>query len=209
MSDCERHKIMAIDREKRDRIINAAMKEFNKGYKNASTDAIVKEAGISKGLLFHYFGSKDKLLDFIIEYAIEVVVKEYFELINFEQRDILERIWQTVLLKFDLSYKYPMMFDFLTTAYKENMNGVVLEMYGRVMSEFTPRFFSGIDESLFKDGIEPKMAMNVIYWTQVGYSHSQLEQIDSTDIIDFQKEYERYLSEIQSYFDLFRKIFYK
>ena len=40
-------------------MINAALKIFAKnGYAHASTDDIVKEAGISKGLLFHYFINK-------------------------------------------------------------------------------------------------------------------------------------------------------
>jgi AcrR family transcriptional regulator len=46
-------KFLSLDREKQDRILNAAIKEFAlKGYKNASTNEIVREAEISKGLLF-------------------------------------------------------------------------------------------------------------------------------------------------------------
>ncbi|MDR2572521.1 MAG: TetR/AcrR family transcriptional regulator, partial [Oscillospiraceae bacterium] len=67
----EPHKIMAMDPEKRDRVINAAMKEFRKGFKSACTDEIVREAGISKGLLFHYFGTKDGLYDFLLKNATE------------------------------------------------------------------------------------------------------------------------------------------
>ena len=209
MTDEQKSKALSIEPDKLNRILNAAMSEFNKGFKKASTDIIVKEAGISKGLLFHYFGNKENLHEFILMYAVDVVVKEYFELINFEQRDILERMWQTILLKIELSYKHPMMFDFLTTAYKENHNGVIAGMYGKIMGEFLPRFFTDIDESLFKDGVDPKMATNIIYWAQTGYANAQLEQLKSTDIADFQKEYERYLQEIQEYFNLFRKILYK
>lgn len=58
------HKVMRIEDEKRERIIVAAMQEFVKGYRNASTDRIVQSADISKGLLFHYFGTKKKLFFF-------------------------------------------------------------------------------------------------------------------------------------------------
>lgn len=52
-------KFLNLNPEKQDRILNAALKEFaQKGYQNASTNEIVKEAGISKGLLFHYFNNK-------------------------------------------------------------------------------------------------------------------------------------------------------
>ena len=48
-------KFFDLKKEKQDRMINAALKVFAlRGYRHASTDDIVKEAGISKGLLFHY-----------------------------------------------------------------------------------------------------------------------------------------------------------
>jgi len=48
-----------IEPEKRDRILNAAIEEFASfPFEKASTNHIVAKAGISKGLLFHYFGSK-------------------------------------------------------------------------------------------------------------------------------------------------------
>ena len=49
-------KFFDLKKEKsRNRMINAALKIFAKnGYRHASTDDMVAEAGISKGLLFHY-----------------------------------------------------------------------------------------------------------------------------------------------------------
>lgn len=47
-----------MDPDKRLRLINAAMKEFSENhFDKASTNTIVKEVGISKGLLNHYFKS--------------------------------------------------------------------------------------------------------------------------------------------------------
>lgn len=205
----ENHKIMSLDEGKRNRIINSAMKEFNKGYKKATTDAIVKEAGISKGLLFHYFGSKEKLYEFTLVYAADVAVNEYFGVINFEQPDILERLWQALLLKMDLSYKYPMMFDFLTTAYKENVNGKIMDWYKRVIGEVMPRLMSNIDYGLFRDDIDPQVAIKVIQWTQMGYANTQFDTINSTDIEDYKKQYDKFLKDVEEYFSLFRKVFYK
>ncbi|MCL2109488.1 MAG: TetR/AcrR family transcriptional regulator [Oscillospiraceae bacterium] len=203
------HKFMSMEAEKRDRIINAAMKQFNEGYKKASTDLIVKDAGISKGLLFHYFGTKENLYEFILGYSVDVVIREYFELINFEQRDILERLWQTLLLKIDLSYKYPLMFDFLTTAYKDKENTKITDVYAKVFAEAVPKLFADVDVTLFKKGIDPQKAINIFYWTQVGYSNSQLERINSTNIEDFQEQYDVFLDELKGYFDIFRGSFYE
>ena len=64
------HKFFSLKPEKRERIINAALKEFAKnGYDKASTNEIVKESGISKGSLFNYFISKKELYLFLLDYA--------------------------------------------------------------------------------------------------------------------------------------------
>ena len=58
-------KFFDVKKEKQDAIINAALQAFGEnGYKRASTDVIVKQAGISKGLLFHYFISNSLLYIF-------------------------------------------------------------------------------------------------------------------------------------------------
>jgi AcrR family transcriptional regulator len=209
MDEIESHKIMSMEPEKRDRIINAAMREFSKGYKNASTDEIVKEAGISKGLLFHYFGSKEKLYEFIILDSIDLMTSNYFDLINFEQTDILDRIWQMSLLKMDLSRKYPLLFEFATAAYvneRENPSKFA-ETFREIQSKVAVNAFKNIDYSVFKDGIDPEKAINIIWWSLMGYANSLVP--DEKNIADFKLEYERYLSEMQEYFDIFKKIFYR
>lgn len=70
-------KFFDLKKEKQDRMINAALKIFSmRGYQYASTDDIVREAGISKGLLFHYFGSKLGLYSFIYDYSVRFMTME-------------------------------------------------------------------------------------------------------------------------------------
>lgn len=48
--------------ESRQRVLDAAIREFGHyGYRGASTNRICAESGLSKGLLFHYYKSKDRL----------------------------------------------------------------------------------------------------------------------------------------------------
>jgi len=206
----ESHKIMAMNPEKRDRIISAAMKEFSKGYKSANTDTIVREAGISKGLLFHYFGTKEGLYEFILKNACEMIYNEYLALIDLKQMDIIEKLWQVTLLKMDLSYKFPALFDFLAKAYvemQENPNDAFAEYFNKTRSMTVERALVDIDTSLFKEGIDPKKAANIVLWTLNGYSTSQVNS--SMSMEDYQNEYERYLEEIKEYIDILRKTLYK
>ena len=208
--DLESHKIMAMEAEKRDRVINAAMKEFSKGYKVACTDTIVREAGISKGLLFHYFGTKDGLYNFILKNACEVIYNEYLVLIDLEQKDIIEKVWQMMLLKMDLSYKHPALFEFLAKAYvelQENPNDEFTEFFNKTRSIAVEKALEDIDTSLFKDGIDAKKAVNIILWTLNGYSTSQINP--NMRMEDYQKEYERYIKELTEYISILRETLYK
>ena len=82
MKEHDYEKFHAQDEEKQERIINAAMKEFLSGFKAAATDTIVREAGISKGLLFHYFGTKENLYNYLISHAVKTIKTEFLSLIN-------------------------------------------------------------------------------------------------------------------------------
>jgi AcrR family transcriptional regulator len=194
------HKIMQMEPEKRDRVINAALVVFRHGYEHTSTDDIVREAGISKGLLYHYFGTKKELYGFLLSYSVDLITKEYTHLLNLEQTDILDLLRQSLLLKMDLSYKYPALFDFLGAAY----SGGEL---GGIQSGLTDKVLAGADLSLFKDGIDAQKAVKIIHWSITGYSNSQVSKDKS--IGDYQAQYETYLKEIDEYFHIFRKIFYK
>lgn len=55
----------------KERIIDVALEEFaQNGYKGTSTNIICKKANISKGLLYHYYGSKENLYLSVIRYFI-------------------------------------------------------------------------------------------------------------------------------------------
>ena len=61
-----------LSEEKQNNILSSGIREFaTKSFSEANTDDITKSCGISKGLLFHYFGSKKEFYLFCLEKAIE------------------------------------------------------------------------------------------------------------------------------------------
>jgi len=217
MSNQEKHdyeKFLAIEPEKQERIINAAMTEFLHGFKKASTDNIVREAGISKGLLFHYFGTKENLYNFLIDYGIDTVKKEYLDLINVHQPDILNSIWQSSLLKKDLSIRFPSIFDFLTNAFVEakTSGGVAathLERFMQMSNAVMAEIYNHADLSLFRDDINKEIAMKVVGWTVSGYSHSIVENPGENPGADARENYDNYLVEFETVLGVLRQCFYK
>lgn len=70
-------KFWDLKKAKQDNMINGALKIFSiNGFRHASTDEIVAEATISKGLLFHYFYSKAGLYEFLTEYSARFALVE-------------------------------------------------------------------------------------------------------------------------------------
>ena len=70
-------KFFDLKKEKQDRMINAALRIFAiEGYQHGSTDDIVRDAGVSKGLLFHYFTSKLGLYSFLYDYSVRFFMLE-------------------------------------------------------------------------------------------------------------------------------------
>ncbi len=65
--------------QSRQKIIKAALDEFGKNdYFTASTNSICKDHGISKGLLFHYYGSKDEIFMICVKKCFDEL-SEYIE----------------------------------------------------------------------------------------------------------------------------------
>ncbi len=67
---------------KREIILRAALRQFaEKGYENTSINDIAKTAHISNGLTYHYFKSKQELLQSIVKKFLSIA-DELFEKIN-------------------------------------------------------------------------------------------------------------------------------
>lgn len=83
-----------IRQRSRQRIMDAALELFgSKGYQSTSISMIAKAAGISKGLMYNYFASKQELLEAIVIAEVEAGTEWWHEI---SARDIspLEKIRQ-------------------------------------------------------------------------------------------------------------------
>lgn len=146
-----------LKKEKQDRMINSALKVFSQyGYKHASTDEIVKGAGISKGLLFHYFESKIGLYAFLYDYATRFVTLELTANVEKSENRYYELYKQILSAKANSMSQYPFIFLFLNKADEEtDIEAVSViserrEKYQRIMHALRERadittFMPGID----------------------------------------------------------------
>ncbi|WP_369973756.1 TetR/AcrR family transcriptional regulator [Paenisporosarcina sp. OV554] len=200
-----------MDPEKQERIINAASKEFaQKGYDNASTNEIVKEAGISKGLLFHYFKNKKGLYLFIFDYLQEMFREKIYENINWNEKDLFIRYREIGLLKFELIKSYPETVNFIKVAYLEDSNEVKSDLEQRqniLIATAYQKLFSDFDHSKFKENIDINKAIQIIFWSMEGFANQQQEKLKALSMDQVNPE--ETLVEMESYLDMLKEAFYK
>ena len=204
-------KFFSLIQEKQERILNAALKEFaQKGYENASTNEIVKSAGISKGLLFHYFNNKKELYFFLYNHFVEVLMEEFFNELDFSERDIFERLKNLMILKNRLMIRHPEVFDFMMSASMETSEEVKGELgntNAELMQSSYSRLFENIDLSKFREDTDIPRTINIIMWTLEGFSNQEIEKAKKLNkgLTDFDDAF----TEVENYIDMLRKSFYK
>lgn len=204
-------KFLNLNPEKQQRIINAACKEFaQKGYDNASTNEMVKEAGISKGLLFHYFNSKKELYLYLYDHLQEMFMEKIYAKIDWNERDIFIKLRQMALLKFELFIKYPELINYIKSAYFEDSNEVkneVAQRHNKLVVTAYQQFFSDYDHSKFKEDIDINQAINIIFWTMEGFANQQQEKYKkfSSDQLNM----EEIIADMETYSETLRNAFYK
>lgn len=201
-------KLYDLDSERRDAILNAALKEFSiQGYDNASTNIIAKEAGISKALMFHYVSSKQELFLVVYDYFSDLMEKEYFKLMNYDEKDIFDRLRQSYVLQIALLEKYPWITEFSKLSRITNSNEINMELEKRKMlTSCYPKLFDEIDETKFRKGLDIELCKQFILWANIGFTNQILDKIRSaeTNIINS----DILLKELDKYFDELRKVFY-
>lgn len=113
-------KFFDLSREKQDRMINGAIEVFAKnGFKHASTDDMVKAVEVSKGLWFHYFGSKLGLYTFVYGYSVKYMILELSSVVDDNEKDYFEIIKQIEFTKMRIAKSYPYMALFVEQGFAE------------------------------------------------------------------------------------------
>ena len=149
-------KFFDLKREKQDRMINAGLKIFAKyGYRHATTDDIVKEAGISKGLLFHYFENKVGVYVFLMDYSVRFLLLELSRNVKKEVTDFFELSRQIEWGKLQVLRNYPYMQAFLDKAFEENCIEALeeCEEQKEAYLEKINEYYAQVTETEFKNGI--------------------------------------------------------
>lgn len=202
--------ISKLDEKRRLAILNSALKEFTlKGYDDASTNVIAKEANISKALMFHYVGNKLELFLFVYDYFNDVLNNEYYSKVNLKEKDLFNRLKQSYLLQLELIKLYPWILELD----KLNVETSSEEINKRLQSNVNDKkhsicsqLFDDVDVSKFRNDLDIEKCKQFILWSIIGFTNQILEDIKSKKVQNLNSE--EITLALDDYFDELRKIFY-
>lgn len=204
---------MVLPLEKQNTIFLAAAKEFaTKGYEKASTNNIVKDAGIGKGMLFYYFGSK-------LDLYIAVLKQLQVELGNLvegmaipEGVGVIETFEQLTKAKMQAVMEKPVWFDLVTRIYVHpeelSIAPEIQKAFGdmrQAREKRTQELFLKADMSRLRKDIPQERLMQHISFVMEGYSQYVTNMIkrmgtDYYNAIDnpFWDEYEIFTADLKT-----------
>lgn len=184
-------------------ILEAAIHEFSeKGFDKASTNQIAKLAQVSKGLLFHYFESKEKLYEACVLHAIDFTLKE----LDFENWPVTNnmiadlRFYCETELRF--LKKYPGIYRLLAEAIShppKALSEQMAELYVRLKGMSTGFFAKMVGGLNLKEDVDAGVLQAVIqsHWNYyesraMGY----LKQHPDAEMESFMPLFEQFLAMI-------------
>lgn len=197
-------KFFDLKKEKQDRMINASLKVFAlNGYRHASTDDIVAEAGISKGLLFHYFVNKLGLYSFLYDYSTRFMLLELSGCSVKDDDDFFSLTLKRENAKMQVLKNYPYMQLFLDSIRFEDVKEALYatEEKKNALPEAEEALMSRADMSRFKPEVDTDKLKKMIEYTLRGMMEdSFLENSFHPDMMN---------EEIKAYLLMLKKITYR
>ncbi len=190
------------------RIINSAFKIFcENDIEKASTNMIVKDAKISRGLLYHYFTDKQDLFDFLLYFTMTKVVANMSKNINWDNTDFLDRMVESMVSQMKAIQDYPYIMNFFQKYESQINRDSLRDNTEKIEPGLHESFYTrNVDFTLFKDNIDIDQLLRVVRFTLGGLIRDITQKI---------KQEKRKLdintieTELRDYICFFKRHFYK
>jgi TetR/AcrR family transcriptional regulator len=198
-------------------ILQACIEEFaQNGYTLASTNAIVKRAGIPKGTLFYFFGSKKDLYLYVIDHAVARFAAEFKQISASleagQPSDLFERLLHRGAARMQFVVQEPLLYQVFYNAFINTPDEILTEMQTRFASYAQTsggRLLDGLDTSKFREDIQPEKAVELVTLALEGLFNRYLPAFKRLPPAESLKLVEVITAEARLYFEMLKKGLYK
>lgn len=186
--------LSSIPAEKQHDILSAGFYCFgNMGYKKTSVSDIAQKAGISKPMVFHYFGSKRNLYVYLMETASDLMEAAIEKNCDRNCDDFFEKLIADMKSKEEVIDIYPSILQFQASLVSEDDKEVIGDV--EMMKERGRKFHAAlslnhINLQKFKETVNAQIVFELI----AGYVESITRTLSKDDVqntkVIFEKTYE-------------------
>ena len=182
-----------LDEVKQKRILDAAMLEFSRyGYSKTSVEQIAKAAGISKSMIFHYFGNKQKLYNYLVIYSSEYILEKYKDYIDsLKNYDYIERYKLSAISKLDSLNNEGPLFRFSGSLYIENDKKMLseesMDKLDKVLSlskNYAQTLHEDFEGTKLRNDIPKEVSLKYIQWIMDGFSQELISKLKMKSLAD-------------------------
>lgn len=166
-------KFFNLPKEKQQAILNAGYRVFSQNsYKKSPMSEIAAEAGISKGLLFHYFRNKKELYLYLWDNCARVTIEAMEKFDCYGREDLFESMLRGVRAKVSIIRQCPYMALFTIRAFYEKdaeVCAAVQESYHKYFNFKADSTLMNLEPEQFIPGLDIRMMYQDMYWASEGY----------------------------------------
>jgi AcrR family transcriptional regulator len=168
---------------------------------------MAKRAGVAKGLLFYYFGSKKGLFLYLTDYCIEFLHGQFFDGLESNREDVFERILRWTVRKWSMAETYPLQYAFLVKQLLDSPSDVerlVAEKKAKYKALSMQRFFDNLDLSNLRPDVDGERAVEFVSFVVEGLRARNTEKYKENPR-PLQELHKEILPELKEYLDLCRR----
>ena len=200
---------LKLNLDKQKKILQAICEEFtNHSYEDASTNRIVEKAGISKGTLFNYFGSKKDMYHALLRYVLDFF--KGYAIDDFETDDFIARCRILGEMDIKIYQEAPYLVNFFATIYSgtdTNIPADITETISILLSKAMENLYRNVNYSLFRADIDPTLLMGMIRFTFDGYMKEIITKMQKGELTA--DTFEVFMVDHDTFLKAMEKIYYR
>lgn len=192
-----------LENRRKEAVFDAALDAFGrKGYRHARTDEIAHDAGMSKGLLFYYFGTKQalylKTAEWLTARVESIVLDEDFWRIDdfFELMLYLTRACRTVVEKFPAAVNFSL--GLFYPEHRDASRGLA-DWFSRQTDAMLDRYLVNVRLDKFRDDVDPRHVMDMLVWLADGWLHQRRSRGQRIDLAAMAQEMEAWCEMLRTW----------
>lgn len=147
-----------IDDERKNKILEVGIDEFSlKGYDGANINIIAKNAGISIGLMYKYFATKEDLFITCLKHGMDILVKALYDIMVSDDKILIkaENLIKTICVHSKQNTKYIKMYNEISNV--KNSAEMVREIVEEIESRRSSIYIISIEKALEKGDLRNDM----------------------------------------------------